>query len=280
MLEYQGVAMNERNALVDTTRDELLDRIRQAQDRFDTLIRAADPDARPKGSAWTVQQIVAHVLSVAMRYQKYARGMEYHRATTFAEMPAINQAEMEAVLAPVPELADRLRAVEAEMGSFFEHVEFHDRAEILFHGGVLVSPAAGLTNWLGELLSHGLDIARAVKAPWELPERDMLLVLRGMTQICPAAVRPDLSPNIDICVALEIPTARPYLIHVHNGIAEFRERRPADRPDAVLRVPASTFQLMLYRRIGPVGAIRRGLRIVGGRRPWKAARLQSCFAAA
>jgi hypothetical protein len=34
---------------------------------------------------------------------------------------------------------------------------------------------------------------------------------------------------------------------------------------------------MLYQRIGPIAAVRHGLRIVGGRRPWKALKLQSCF---
>jgi hypothetical protein len=42
-------------ALVDTNRDELRERIGQARERFDRLIRAADPLARPRGSHWTVQ---------------------------------------------------------------------------------------------------------------------------------------------------------------------------------------------------------------------------------
>jgi hypothetical protein len=52
---------------------------------------------------------------------------------------------------------------------------------------------------------------------------------------------------------------------------------PNDRPDAVLRLPASTLTQMLYKRIGPLNAVRQGLRVVGGRRPWLALKLQSCF---
>jgi hypothetical protein len=66
-------------------------------------------------------------------------------------------------------------------------------------------------------------------------------------------------------------------VHVHDGIAEMRARRPNDRPDAVLKAPASTMARLLLQRIGPFTAARQGLRIVGGRRPWKAMRLQSCF---
>jgi len=64
-------------------------------------------------------------------------------------------------------------------------------------------------------------------------------------------------------------------MRIHDGFAEVRERRPADRPDAVLRTSASTLCDVIYQRIGPVAAARRELMIVGGRRPWKALKLQS-----
>jgi uncharacterized protein (TIGR03083 family) len=263
-------------ALVETSREELRDRIAHARDRFDRLIRTADPQARPPGSDWTVQQVVAHVLSVAYRYRQVARGLDFRRAVDPAEVQVINQAELEAVMAPLPELADRLREVEEEMDSLFDRVS-NDRPEILFHFGIMVSGFTGQTNWLSELLAHGQDVARAMKVRWELPERDMLLVLRGMMQVGPAFLRADVPRGADLCVALKIPGARPYVIHVHDGIAEMRELRPQDRPDAVLRVPASTQAQMLYRRMGPIAAVRHGLLVVGGRRPWKAAKLMSYF---
>ena len=37
-------------------------------------------------------------------------------------------------------------------------------------------------NWLFELVLHGEDIARAVGAPWEMRERDMLLLLREVME--------------------------------------------------------------------------------------------------
>jgi len=133
------------------------------------------------------------------------------------------------------------------------------------------------TNWLGELLLHGQDVARAVKAPWQLPEREMLLVLRGGTEMVPLYLRRGVCTDTNACVAFQIPEARPYLIHIHGGTTEMRERRPNDRPDAVLRVPASTLTQLLYQRIGPLTAVRRGLRIVGGRRPWVALKAVSYF---
>jgi hypothetical protein len=89
-------------ALVDTTRDELRGRIELARRRFDRLIRTADPLAHPPGSRWTVQQVVAHVLTVAHRHRELAHGREYRRAGTAGEVAVINQAELDAALTPEP----------------------------------------------------------------------------------------------------------------------------------------------------------------------------------
>jgi hypothetical protein len=262
-------------ALVDTDRDELRHRIGEMRDRFHWLARSADPHARRPGLDWTVQQVVAHMLSVAHRYQILAEGMDFHRASHPRELDQINQDELGAVMAPVPDLVDQLEALAPVMDEFFDTLS--DDYSCEFHCGVMVSGTMAQTNWLGELVLHGDDIARSIGVPWEIRERDMLLLLRGMMEAVSAYVRDDVSRATDICVALQIPEARPYVIHVHNGIAEWRARRSADRPDAVLRSPAATMVQTLLQRIGPVTAARRGLRIVGGRRPWRAMKLQSCF---
>ena len=105
----------------------------------------------------------------------------------------------------------------------------------------------------------------------------MLLLLREAVELTPAYLKAGVSPATDICVALQIPDARPYVMHVHDGFLEIRPRRSVDRPDAVLKAPASTMVRLFLHRIGPVTAARQGLRIVGGRRPWKAMQLQSCI---
>jgi hypothetical protein len=216
----------EHVALVDTSRDELRERIALAHERFDRLVRTADPLARPPGHDWTVQQIVAHVLTLAHRYRQFARGLDYRPAGSARGIATLNQIELEAAMAPVPELE---------------------------------------------------DVAQAMKAPWDISERDMLLVLRGAREFAAGYLRPGVAANVDACVAFRLPEARPYLIHIHDGTAEMRERRPDDRPDAVLRLPASTLVQLLYQRIGQLAALRRGLRLVGGRRPWVALKLMTYF---
>ena len=179
-------------------------------------------------------------------------------------------------MAPVPELADELQALDSEIDEFFD-ANSDDRQTIPFHGFGFMSGNTAQTNWLGELLLHGQDVAQAVNAPWDISERDMVLVLRGAREMVPVYLRPGVAANVDACVAFQLPEARPYLIHIHDGTAEMRERQPDDRPDAVLRLPASTMTQLLYQRIGQFAAVRRGLRLVGGRRPWVALKLMTYF---
>jgi hypothetical protein len=262
-------------ALVDTSRDELRDRIRRARDSFDRLIRTADPHARVPGLDWTVHEVAAHMLSMAHRYQAVAQGREFRRATHPRELDDINRAELEALMAPIPEIADRVDDLAPVIDAFFDTCS-NDRVYEL-HCGAFVDGITAQTNWLGELVLHGRDVARAIRAPWKIDERDMLLIARGLMQYGdgPGYLRAGVASGTDVCVALEVAGARPYVIHIHHGAIEMRDRRPDDRPDAVLRMRASTLCDMIYQRIGPVTSARRGLMIVGGRRPWKALRLQS-----
>jgi hypothetical protein len=270
-----GVNRTDHDAIVDTDRDELRDRIDAMRQRFYQLALSADPSARCPGAAWNVQQIVAHVVSVAERYRAVGEDREFRRARTPRDLDQINQQEMEALLAPVPILVDQLKALDPLMDALFDSLAKDYSVE--FHFGVTVSGIVAQINWLLELVFHGEDIARASGVPWEIRERDMLLMLREGAEVSPAYVRSDLDPTLGICVALQVPGARPYVIHVHDGTAEMRARQQTDRPDAVLRAPASTMMRMLMGRIGPVTATRRGLRVVGGRRPWKVMKLQSCY---
>jgi uncharacterized protein (TIGR03083 family) len=262
-------------ALVDTTRDELRERIAEALARFEQLIRDADPSARPPGHGWTVQQIVAHVLTIAQRYRAGAQGRAYRQVDAVRGIDGLNQCELEAVMAPVPVLAERLAATAADLDHACD--AFEDDTVLPFHTFASVSGTAWQTYWLGELLMHGEDIARAVTAPWDIRERDMLLVVRGLMEVGHAYLRADVSAETDVCVAFRLPGARPYLIHIHDGFAEFRDLRPTDRPDAMLRGPASVIAQMFYGRIGLFAAARRGLLVVGGRRPWRAIKLMSYF---
>jgi uncharacterized protein (TIGR03083 family) len=190
-------------ALVDTDRNELRTRIQEARQRFYQLAGTADPNARRRGLDWNVHQVIAHVLSVAHRYQAIIEGRNFRRAVHPRDLDQINHEEMLAAMAPIPELLEDLEALEPVMDAFFDGLPDDYMGE--FHTGAMISGIVWQVNWLFDLVLHGEDIARAVGAP------------------------------------------------------------------------ASTMVRLFLHRIGPFTAARQGLRIVGGRRPWKAMQLQSCI---
>ena len=261
--------------LVDTDRDELRARIADMRRRFMSLARTANPQARRPGLEWSVHQVIAHVVCVARRYQAVTEGHAYRRADRPRDLDVINDEEMIAAMAPVPELLDELEALAPVMDTFFDGLG--DDSSFVFHGGATVSGVVAQVNWLFELALHGEDIARATGAPWKIDERDMVLLLREALEVAPNYLRDDVSDSINIVVALKITKARDFVMHVHGGAVDVRPRRSTDRPDAVLKAPASTMLRLLLQRIGPITAARQGLLIVGGRRPWKALKLQSLF---
>lgn len=268
--------------IVDTDMDELRARIASARDRFNRLIRVADPNARPPRSEWNVQQVVAHVLTVAQRYEAFIKVGDFRRAAHPSDLPALNQIEMEAVIAPIPDLAQRLDAIAPLIDSFFGSItpEALNERIYTFHFGVPVSPALAATNWLSELLFHGQDIARAIGAPWDMPDRDMLLGLRGSIEVAPAYLSAHVSPSTAICVAYDVRGARPFVIDIHGGVLKAHVRQESDRPDVLIKSPAETLMAVLYQRIGPFAAMRKGMRVIGGRRPWRVLKLQSYFESA
>ena len=109
-------------AIVDTNRDELRARIADMRQRFYRLAREADPHASRRGLDWDVQQVVAHMLCIAHRYQAVAEGRDFHRAGHPRELDRINQTELEAVMAPIPDLVDQLEALEPVMDSYFDNL--------------------------------------------------------------------------------------------------------------------------------------------------------------
>src|SRR5438128_2702432 len=102
----RGMNRTDYDAIVDTDRAELRDRIEDMRRRFYRLALSADPSAQCPDSAWDVQHIVAHVVSVAQRYRAVGETGDFRRARTLRELDQINQEETEALLAPIPVLVD------------------------------------------------------------------------------------------------------------------------------------------------------------------------------
>jgi len=252
---------------VATDARELWSRIETAADRFFELARAVPPDLQLKGSAWTTRDVVGHLLTVIRRYTHGATLGETPR-----DVDRINDEELAALgSVACAELLDQLERELKLTREFFapDGLDLHMR--VSFHGGAQIDFAAALSNIIGELLIHGLDVARAAGRPWPLDERDALLILNGVVQILPAYAVRDTDRSLR--VRLSVPGARPWLLSFDRGQLTSAPANSDDTADVVVRVPASTLALTVYSRLSTPAALRGGLRVVGGRRPWRIVRL-------
>jgi hypothetical protein len=262
--------------IVETDRDELRREIQAALRRFVDVARNADPAAPVPGSSWTAGDVVAHVLTVVHRYAALTRGEEFERADDPRALGELNQSKLDAVEGTVDENLAEIEQHQPALDAWFDRVD-GDPQGMPFHGGIHVSGRAAQVNWLSELLFHGSDIAAAAKVPWKPSDRAWTLLLLLMQEVGPAYLRRDLPPGTDLMVEMRVRGANPSLWHVHDGGLDIRQRTSSDRPDAVLRGPADVVAAVLYQRMPPLTAARKGLLVTGGRRPWRALGMPKLF---
>jgi hypothetical protein len=123
-------------------------------------------------------------------------------------------------MAPVPELADEIQEQLPEVQTYFDSVDL-DRPAFPFHRYAVVTGFTSQTNLLGELVLHGEDIARAVKAPWKLDERDILLVARDWRNL-----------SLLTCVGEPLPMPTSLLLSTCPGASVRHPHRSRQRRDA------------------------------------------------
>jgi Mycothiol maleylpyruvate isomerase N-terminal domain len=282
--------------------------------RTAAAIRAAgDPGARVPGLDWTVGETAAHVVAEFVDYTAYAQGRKDPRVgdRDGDGGPAWRNAAANALqLRADPErdlsrLADRLEpAVEA-----FLALE-PGFGRVLVSNGIEMSWATMSSALLGELLVHGLDVARASGQPWRIGREDALRVIAGVMTMVPEYLDHRKAATVRATFELRLRGGPRYQITVADGTAVVRsggavisdgqgavisdgqqvtsrhqsvtpaagageraalERGRATRPDCWISADPEAFLLVGFGRTGQWGQIARGRMLAGGRKPWLAA---------
>ncbi len=119
---------------------------------------------------------------------------------------------------------------------------------------------------LGEQVIHGLDIARAVGAPWPISQDDALLVLAGATAVAPSYVDRHRAAGLHIAYELRFRGGPRYRLTIDDGTAAVGP--PGGKVDFWISADPVAFLLVTYGRTGQWGPTIRGRIITGGRKPW------------
>jgi len=246
-----------------------IDALRAVAPRTAAVIRAAgDAAARAPRLTWTVGETAAHLVNEFLDYAAYAQGSKKAAA---GDRPArLNSAANAVQLRAdrdrdLHSLADRLApAVEG-----FLAVE-PPAEPVTMSNGVAMSWATMSSALLGELLIHGLDIARASGQRWHIDRPAALRVIAGVMTMLPRYVDPDRSARLDASFELRLRGGPRYLMKVAHGTATTGPSSPGDRPDCWISADPAAFLEVGFGRSGQWGQIARGKLVAGGRKPWLA----------
>jgi uncharacterized protein (TIGR03083 family) len=227
------------------------DREQVAFEQSVRLFSTVAPDLAVGDGTWTARDVLAHLVTVGHRYTSVPRladdprGVDLINAEELAELA---DQEMPELLEAYAAAFEGYRALWLSMGP--EHMW-------PFHGGGRLPTVAVRTNWLGEMLLHGYDVAAAAGMAWRVDEvsaADLLDFLRLIVPVyghpgerLSVGLRPDGAPAWTIAVG-------PSEVSVVDGV---------DGADAVLAGPDWSLALVLYQRLRAADAGGVGVRIDG-----------------
>ena len=227
------------------------DREQAAYEQTVALFSTVAPDLSVGDGTWTSRDVLAHLVTVARRYTTVPRLADNPRGVDLInaeEMAELSDAGVPDLLAAYADGFAGYRALWVQMGP--EHMW-------PFHGGGRLPTAAVRTNWLGEMLVHGYDVAVAAGQPWPVDATSAADLLAFLRLIVPAyahpgepvavGVRPVEAPAWTIVITPSQPA-------VVDGV---------DEADAILAGPGWPLALVLYQRVRAGDAADLGVTIEG-----------------
>lgn len=261
-------------AVTDTSLEELAARQDAALERLEGLLEGVDERLPVPGTTWTVRETVAHLAGTAGRY---ATMDPEHVASTPRGVDSLNDADLRSqASSSLQELRSALQSNHQALKQVNRRRASGER--IPFHAGLSLSPLAAGGEWLGELVIHGRDIARASRRRWPIRSRDALLIALFAFEVMPGYL--DISRiGRPLRVAVRLLGGRPQAVTLGEGavaVEDLMEGFPAQV--RFLSTPQAWI-LDGYGRVSLAGAILRGLLVVGGKQPWRALDLQKALVA-
>lgn len=251
-------------------------RLHAAGQRTVTLLRSGlDGDAAIPGLSWTAAECAAHLVTATQAFVGYATGTPAPVAAP-GELAAINERRISGLDERDP---SRLAALlEQACGRFLEEARQRsgDQPVSWYQPEVAFDLASATGLLLGELLVHGLDIARSAGRSWPIERDDALLAVQGAMPLLTVYADPTATEHLEARFELRF-RGGPRVGLAFAGGELGIEVPPAHPVDCRLSLDPTTYLLVAYGRQGKWSGILTGRLLAWGRKPWLGMRLGTLF---
>ena len=260
----------------------------QVGTRAADLIGSIDDMNRPvPGLDWTVGQVAAHML-VAIRGNTASMGGNTEQLSQFVPDVAGYSDRMAAMTSrtlaaePVRDPAAAAAALRDAVTAFVSQAEQQapdDAVQTPWYGaGASLPVAMDSRLMIGEMLIHGLDIARGLGKPWPLSRDEVLLVIPAIYAMMPRLFKADAARDVNVTFKVRMRGGGTTCIRVQDGYVDSSPWSPlSGRADCALSADPVAFFLLAYGRKGQWPLIAQGRLVSYGRKPWLALSFRSWF---
>lgn len=232
---------------------------------------------------WDVHDVVVHLAVQAERYADFVEGVRAPEAdvaggpagTGRRAVAEVNQALiLTASAEPLPVVARRLETAGARLAEVLRNTA----ADAPFRSWEGDSDVrTGAATFLGELLVHGLDLARALGESWAIEPDDARAALHAVIALLPHYVDATTTASLDVRVRVRVRGGPDVVLAVRRSTAATRAWARGDDVDATVAVTPVALLLLAYRRSRLSTELLRGRVLSWGRRPLLPLQLLSWF---
>jgi uncharacterized protein (TIGR03083 family) len=253
------------------------------------LVAAIDNLDRPvPGLEWSVGDVATHVL-IALRANTEAIGGVVPKFAEFvpdadgysARMSVVTHGSLRAE--PRRDAAELSRLLREQLQAFVAAVENRPgdhRYDTPWYGaGEQLSVRSGVSLLTGELLIHGLDIARGLGRPWPISRAEALAILCPSTlEMMPKVVDATKVRGAGGVYRIDFRGGPSIGVRFVDGRAEIAEWGAwSTRADVTLSADPVAFLLLGYGRRSQWPLIAQGRLFAYGRKPWLALQMRGLF---
>ena len=239
--------------------------IRQLGDRVSELVKTAADSSTPvpQTPGWSLAQVLAHLVTVAVRYSPDVGDQDRWPALV-TDVAALNDAEIANL--PVQDLPSVVAGLRAAVHALPSGEAVDAAGPVPYTGGLEVTPADLYGLMLGEFVVHGHDIATVLHKPWPIEPKEACDIIRAVTTILPAWVDPERAAGVTCTIAMRIRGDRKYLWQFTDGRLVVDPPEPR-RVDVTISARPVAMLLLFYDRVPLWRGIVTGQLRAWGRRP-------------